>query len=219
MLFLWLFIKGIVSQTFTGPCTYHDYEGDRQRLGLAYDTSPGWCGIRYSVLNVARITAVHGLGTGMCNQCLEMQGIQGGPKVYVLAVDQKGGAGLDVAPSSFQAAFPGANILDPQTCSWRIVAPELCGTICYGSVEECTPGVRNLLPATLLPSISPAPIGFNIVGNKPTVTTTRQGPTATTTIVIETNHIQGSIFHTYGSVSNSIATTPFSLFYILAYLL
>ncbi|KAI8926381.1 hypothetical protein BC831DRAFT_228438 [Entophlyctis helioformis] len=54
----------------TGRCTYHPYEEDKARLGASYDNSPGWCGIRYSALNAARIVAVNGLGTGMCAQCI-----------------------------------------------------------------------------------------------------------------------------------------------------
>ncbi|KAJ2992211.1 hypothetical protein HDV02_003197 [Globomyces sp. JEL0801] len=119
-------------------------------------------GTRYSKLNIARITAVHGLQAGLCNQCLEMMNANGGPSVYVLAVDQKGDPGLDVAISSFSAAFPGANPLDPQTCKWRVVDPSKCGKICYGSKEECTPGVRNSLPAYLLPPLPDAPNGINI---------------------------------------------------------
>ena len=89
--------------------TYHDYEGDRNTLGRAYDNSPGWCGIRYSVLNVARITAVNGMHEGLCNQCLAVQNVNGGPVVYVLAVDQKQGEGLDIARSSYHALNPAEN--------------------------------------------------------------------------------------------------------------
>ncbi|KAI8925978.1 hypothetical protein BC831DRAFT_458506 [Entophlyctis helioformis] len=137
----------------TGRCTYHPYEEDKARLGASYDNSPAWCGIRYSALNAARIVAVNGLGTGMCAQCIEFRGANGGPSMFVLAVDQKGDPGLDVARSSFQAAFPGSNPLDPQVCAWRIVAPSNCAGVCFGSASECTPGVRNMLPANLLPPI------------------------------------------------------------------
>lgn len=141
-------------------CTFHDYEGMSAQLGLALDNSPGWCGTRYSVLNVARVTAVNGMGAGLCNQCLEITGSNGGPAVYVLAIDNKADPGLDVARSSFQALFPSANAYDPQLCNWRVVEPSRCGTICTGSAEECTPGVRNLLPAYLLPASRQAAQGL-----------------------------------------------------------
>jgi hypothetical protein len=131
--------------------TYHDYEGDRARLGRAYDNSPGWCGIRYSVLNVARITAINGMNAGLCNQCLEVQNVNGGPVVYVLAVDWKADPGLDIARSSYAALTPGANPLDPQQVRYRVVDPSHCAGICQGTADECTPGRRNLLPAYLLP--------------------------------------------------------------------
>ncbi|KAI8898152.1 hypothetical protein BC833DRAFT_590977 [Globomyces pollinis-pini] len=149
------------AQWITGQCTFHNYEGDMKSLGKQYDNTPGWCGIRYSKLNVARITAVHGLQANMCNQCLEMVNSKGGPSVFVLAVDQKGDPGLDVAKSSFMATFPGANPLDPQSCKWRVVDPTKCGTICYGSKDECTPGKRNILPIQSLPVLPDAPIGLN----------------------------------------------------------
>ncbi|OAJ37979.1 hypothetical protein BDEG_21947 [Batrachochytrium dendrobatidis JEL423] len=138
----------------TGPCTYHPYEEDLARLGAtAYDNAPGWCGIRYSALNIQRIVAVNGLGSSMCAQCLEFRNAAGGPSMFVLAVDQKGAPGLDVSHTSFQNAFPGANALDPQTCSWRITSQSYCSGTCFGSPEECTPGQRNLLPAYLLPPV------------------------------------------------------------------
>ncbi|KAJ3308738.1 hypothetical protein HDV04_000834 [Boothiomyces sp. JEL0838] len=147
-----------------GRCTYHPYEEDMKSLGNAYDNSPGWCGIRYTMLNVARIVAVHGLGAGNCNMCLEMANANGGPSVYILAVDQKGDPGLDVAKSSFQAAFPNSNALDPEVCKWRVVDHSFCGGICVGAPEECTEGQRNLLPGYLLPKLPPAVDGLN-VGN------------------------------------------------------
>jgi hypothetical protein len=141
--------------------TYHPYEEDRQALGAAYDNSPGWCGIRYSVLNVARITAVHGMNENLCGRCLAVQNVNGGPVVHVLAVDWKGDPGLDMARSSYQALNPGTNPLDPSVASYRIVDQSLCSGICQGGPEECTPGRRNLLPASLLPSrpMVPATLG------------------------------------------------------------
>nr|KAJ3412749.1 hypothetical protein HK105_002264 [Polyrhizophydium stewartii] len=139
-----------------GPCTYHPYEEDMARLGSAYDNSPAWCGFRYSALNVARIVSVNGMGDSQCGQCLEFRNAAGGPSVFVLAVDQKGAAGLDISRSSFSAAFPGQNPLDPQTCAWRIVDPSNCVGICSG-LECATPGRRNMLPASLLPPVNGPP--------------------------------------------------------------
>jgi hypothetical protein len=132
--------------------TYHDYEADRLLLGSSYDNSPGWCGIRYSVLNVARITAINGMNEGLCNQCLAVQNVNGGPIVYVLAVDQKQGPGLDIAKSSYQAINPNGDPLDPSTVRYQLVDSSHCTGICQGSREECTLGQRNLLPANLLES-------------------------------------------------------------------
>jgi hypothetical protein len=160
-----LFILASISTVFAQVlATYHDYEGDRATLGRAYDNSPGWCGIRYSVLNVARITAVNGLGESMCNQCLEVQNANGGPIVYVLAVDQKQGPGLDIARSSYAALTPAANPLDPQQVRYRVVDHSNCAGICQGTADECTPGRRNLLPANLLP---PGPFVGASLGGSP----------------------------------------------------
>ncbi|TPX60258.1 hypothetical protein SpCBS45565_g07543 [Spizellomyces sp. 'palustris'] len=148
--------KAAPSEWISAPCTFHDYEGDQTRLGESYDNSPGWCGIRYSALNTARITAVSGLGESLCNACLEIlpDGNSTSTKsTYVLAVDQKGAAGLDVARTSFQSTFPGSNPLDPQVCRYRVVDSSLCGGVCFGSAEECTAGKRCLLPANALPPI------------------------------------------------------------------
>ncbi|KAJ3278737.1 hypothetical protein HK104_002067 [Borealophlyctis nickersoniae] len=164
------------------PCTYHDYEGDKANLGAAYDNSPGWCGIRYSALNAARITAIDTMHESLCGKCLEIASSSGsGPSQYVLAIDQKGAPGLDVARTSFAAAFPGSNPLDPQSCMYRIVADEMCAGVCFGSAQECTPGVRNLLPAYLLP-----PVGSGSGGQQPQqpqqpTTTTTNAQVATTT--------------------------------------
>ncbi|KAL2911796.1 hypothetical protein HK105_208729 [Polyrhizophydium stewartii] len=135
----------------TGRCTYHPYQEDLARLGSAYDNSPGWCGIRYTALDITRVVAVNGVTAGDCAQCLEFRNAAGGPSELVLIIDQKGDPGLDVSRSSFSAAFPGQNPLDPQTCAWRIVDPSNCAGICRGSALECTPGQRNLLPASMLP--------------------------------------------------------------------
>jgi hypothetical protein len=136
-----------------GKCTFHPYESDKEKWNIEYDNSPGWCGIRYSMLNVARITAINGMNSALCNQCIQVQGSKGGPFIYVLAVDYKEAPGLDIAKSSFQALFPKSNPFDPQICRWRVVNPKYCGKICIGSEEECTPGSRNLLPASLLPTL------------------------------------------------------------------
>ncbi|KAH6568453.1 hypothetical protein BASA50_003918 [Batrachochytrium salamandrivorans] len=166
----------------TGKCTYHPYEEDLARLGgTAYDNAPGWCGIRYTALNIQRIVAVSGLGASMCAQCIEFRGAAGGPTMYVLAVDQKGSEGLDVSHTSFQNAFPSANALDPQTCAWRITDPSNCAGVCRGSAEECTPGVRNLLPAYLLPAIGSSFTPIATPTPKPAVTTDQESPEKETT--------------------------------------
>ncbi|KAJ3334914.1 hypothetical protein HDU91_002458, partial [Kappamyces sp. JEL0680] len=142
----------------------HAYEGTMQQAVASgttaqLDNSAPWCGQRYSVLNVARVVAIPNMSADKCNQCIEIIG--SADPVYVLVIDQREAYGLDIAESSYQALFPGANILDPQTCQYRFVDPSLCGTICYGSSDECTPGVRNLLPSYLLAPTSPAPIGLS----------------------------------------------------------
>ncbi|KAI8926382.1 hypothetical protein BC831DRAFT_456510 [Entophlyctis helioformis] len=144
----------------TGRCTYHPYESDGLRLGQAYDNSPGWCGYRYSALNIARITALHGITAAECGNCLQIQSSSGvGPLAHVLVVDQKGDPGLDVAKSSFAALFPGENPLDPQVCRWRVVGIEHCRGVC-GGPECAVPGVRNLLPAYLMaPGIRRVDVG------------------------------------------------------------
>lgn len=149
-----------------GRCTTHDYEGSASALGgvEALDNSPAWCGMRYSMLNIARITAVNGLNLpAYCNLCLEITGDASSNKqpVYVLAVDQKGDPGLDIARSSFQKIFPNKNWLDPQICNWRVVDSSYCTGICVGTPGECNPGSRNLLPAYLLPKMTPALYGID----------------------------------------------------------
>ncbi|KAJ3050142.1 hypothetical protein HK097_008867 [Rhizophlyctis rosea] len=171
----------------SGPCTYHDYEGDKARLGESYDSSPGWCGTRYSSLNVGRVTAVSTMNPSLCNKCLEIQSADGdGPSTYVLAIDQKGAPGLDVARSSFASTFPHDNPLDPQTCRWRVVEDSYCSGVCFGVKEECSPGVRNDLPAYLLPKVEsgkgyspPAANPAPAPAPRPTTTTT-QAPKPTT---------------------------------------
>ncbi|KAL2911798.1 hypothetical protein HK105_208731 [Polyrhizophydium stewartii] len=143
----------VSSEWQTGRCTYHPYQEDLARLGSAYDNSPGWCGIRYTALDITRVVAVNGVTAGDCAQCLEFRNAAGGPSEFVLIIDQKGDPGLDISRSSFSAAFPGQNPLDPQTCAWRIVDPSNCAGICRGSALECTPGQRNLLPASQLPPL------------------------------------------------------------------
>ncbi|KAL2911794.1 hypothetical protein HK105_208727 [Polyrhizophydium stewartii] len=137
----------------TGRCTYHPYQEDLARLGSAYDNSPGWCGIRYTALDITRVVAIRGVTAGQCAQCLEFRNAAGGPSEFVLIIDEKGAEGLDISRSSFSSAFPGQNPLDPQTCAWRIVDPSNCAGICRGSALECTPGQRNLLPASQLPPL------------------------------------------------------------------
>jgi hypothetical protein len=129
-------------------CTYNDYEGEMLRFGSAFDLSPGWCGIRYTMLNVKRIVAVDIMNEKMCNKCLEIKGVgvRGG-SVFVLAVDKKGLNGLDISKTAFKKIFPGKNELDPERCNWRVVDKSFCKNICNGSKLECTEGVRNLLPA------------------------------------------------------------------------
>jgi hypothetical protein len=112
------------------------------------------------MLNLARIVAVHGMDANGCNRCLEVQNAKGGPSVYVWATDKKEAPGLDISRESFQLVTPGANVLDPQVCRWKVVDNEKCGRICFGSSEECTTGSRNVLPASLLPNLPPAPFGI-----------------------------------------------------------
>ncbi|KAL2911792.1 hypothetical protein HK105_208725 [Polyrhizophydium stewartii] len=137
----------------TGRCTYHPYQEDFAKQGAAADNAPGWCGIRYTALDVTRVVAINGVTAGQCAQCLEFRNAAGGPSEFVLIIDEKGAEGLDISRSSFSAAFPGQNPLDPQTCAWRIVDPSNCAGICRGSALECTPGQRNLLPASMLPPL------------------------------------------------------------------
>ena len=146
----------------SGRCTFHPYEEDFARLGQDLDNSPGWCGIRYSVLNLARIVAVNGLEAKNCVQCLEVSSASGGPKTFILAVDKKSDPGLDVAKSSYEAMFPGKNPLDPQLCQWKVVSYQKCGGICVAGEEECSTGKRNLLPAYLLPKYPSAQIGLDV---------------------------------------------------------
>jgi len=155
-LFLALFVS---SQSV--PCTFHDYEGSYQTYGIQLDNNPPYCGERYSVLNVARIVATSFMEPNMCNQCIQIFGSPG-HSLYVLAVDKREAFGLDIAGSSFQALFPESNILDPQTCTYQIVDPSFCGSICAGSAEECTPGVKNNLIASLLPPASQNFIGLSV---------------------------------------------------------
>lgn len=96
--------------------------------------------------------------------------------VYVLAVDLKGAPGLDVAKTSFAAAFPDANPYDPQMCRWRVVSDGYCGGVCFGVGEECTPGVRNLLPANLLGSADPPASGSSSPTSSSSPFTTSSSP-------------------------------------------
>lgn len=150
----------VMAQSWTARCTYHDYEGDQARYGIqAYDDSPGWCGIRYSSLNLARVTAAHTITPQLCGKCLAVQSASSSsaPVHYLLMIDQKGDPGLDIAKTSFQALFPNNNPLDPETCNFAVVDDKFCSGICFGSTDECTPGVRNSLPAYLLPPVTPPP--------------------------------------------------------------
>ncbi|KAJ3304468.1 hypothetical protein HDV03_002812 [Kappamyces sp. JEL0829] len=173
----------------TVPCTMNAYEQTFQAAlssdGMALlDSSAPWCGQRYSVLNNARIVSVSGMSSDLCNQCIEIVGA--GSSVYAWAVDQREAHGLDIAESSYQALFPNSNLLDPQTCQWRVVSPSYCGTICYGSAEECTPGVKNLLPASLLPSVGIAPQGLGAGKAVQAATTVSATLAATLTVSVTT---------------------------------
>ncbi|KAL5035385.1 hypothetical protein RTP6_003089 [Batrachochytrium dendrobatidis] len=148
--------RAVATSGTADRCTSHPYEQDLARFGAAtYDNAPGWCGIRYSSLDITRIVAVHGLDESMCGQCIEFKNAAGGPAQYVLAVDQKADPGLDLAITSLKNAFPGQDPLNPQKCDWKVVDQQFCAGICHGSSEECTPGKRNLLPAYLLPRVQP----------------------------------------------------------------
>ena len=153
----------VSAQSGTVRCTFHDYEGTFNTFGMQLDYSPPYCGMRYSVLNNARVMAVSFMEPGMCNQCIQVFGASGS-SAYILAVDRKEADGLDIAGSSFQALFPGSNVLDPQTCSYQVVDHSYCAGICSGSAEECTLGVKNNLPANLLPAA-----GQNTNGLSPSV--------------------------------------------------
>ena len=147
-MFQFLLIASIAAQGMSGSsarCTYHDYES--YEPVASFENSPGWCGIRYSQLNLARITAVNGLGGDGCAKCLRVSGPAG--SLYVLAVDTKADPGLDIARTSF-AAITNTNVLNPISCSWTVVADSFCQGICTGTAAECTPGRRNLLPAPIL---------------------------------------------------------------------
>ena len=143
-----LLIAYVSAQGMSGSsarCTYHDYESYEPVAN--FENSPGWCGIRYSQLNLARITAVNGLGGDGCAKCLRVSGPAG--SLYVLAIDTKADPGLDIARSSF-AAITNENVLNPVSCSWTVVADSFCSGICTGTAAECTPGQRNLFPAPYL---------------------------------------------------------------------
>ncbi|KAL2911795.1 hypothetical protein HK105_208728 [Polyrhizophydium stewartii] len=188
----------------TGRCTYHPYEEDMARLGDSYDNGPGWCGFRYTALNVARIVAVHGMDDGQCGQCLEFRNAAGGPSIFVLAVDWKGDPGLDLSRSSFAAAFPGQNPLDPQTCAWRYVPISSCGArICFG-VECATPGKRNLLPANLLPPVS-KPVLHGLDPNAGTQPQPKPQPVTTTRSAAPT-----TVIRTIAPVSRTFTSAPAS---------
>jgi hypothetical protein len=150
-------ISTTLSQWTSLPCTMHDYEGPLASDPRLYDNAAPYCGHRYSILNIARIVALPNMNPGLCNQCVEIRGEQ---SVYVLVVDQREAYGLDIASSSYQSLFPNDNVLNPHTCQYRIVDPSLCGKICYGSEQECTTGVRNLLPGYLLSETGIAPSGL-----------------------------------------------------------
>jgi hypothetical protein len=164
-----------------GPCTAHFYE-DLRPLKEKMDYNPGWCGTRYTMLNLARITAVHGITADGCNKCLQVQNARGGPSIFVWATDRKEAPGLDISRESFQRMTPGSNVLDPQVCRWQVVPNERCGRICFGSSEECTSGVRNSLPAPLLPSMPPAPFGFESVPSSETTTQNVTAPIVSTSL-------------------------------------
>ncbi|RKO96069.1 hypothetical protein CAUPRSCDRAFT_12231, partial [Caulochytrium protostelioides] len=107
---------------FVGLCTYHNYEGDMATFGpTAYDNSPGWCGYRYSSMDLSRVMAMNSIQAATCNSCWAVRSATdaSSPTRYILAIDQKGAEGLDIAKSSFEAIFPNANPADPQTCNWE----------------------------------------------------------------------------------------------------
>jgi hypothetical protein len=215
---------------FQDRCTFHDYESYKPLR--QYDNSPGWCGVRYSVLNVARITAVNGMNADGCNRCLEVTGADGTNPIYVLAVDFKADPGLDIAKSSYMALFPNQNPLDPNICRWRRVNPSFCGKICFGTSEECTPGQRNLLPGYLLAPSDIAPqdtfesiVSFSKFGrvdsfksekltsiSTPPIVKEVSEPTASTAGNPKTDEINfGSTLQMFGSVPNSSNAKVFGI--------
>lgn len=151
MINIFLFINFVFA--FTGRCTYHDYEGGMMKLGPeAYDNAPGWCGIRYSSLDLTRVMAINGINEGGCNKCYQVSSPYS--SLYILAIDYKADPGLDISKSGFQALFPNDDPLNPQVCDWQEVDFSFCADICNGVKEECSLGVRNLLPASILKTYS-----------------------------------------------------------------
>ncbi|RKO97737.1 hypothetical protein CAUPRSCDRAFT_10612 [Caulochytrium protostelioides] len=137
----------------TGRCTYHDYEAlQKEYTPSVFDNSPGWCGYRYSSMRLTHVMAMNGVTGLKCNTCYAVRDAVRAdtPTQYILAIDQKGDPGLDIALTAFKQIFPNENPLDPQTCSWEEVDASNCFDICRGAAEECTQGVRNSLPAFLL---------------------------------------------------------------------
>ncbi|RKO97810.1 hypothetical protein CXG81DRAFT_27262 [Caulochytrium protostelioides] len=142
------------AQAFSGLCTYHNYEGDMASRGSSsYDSSPGWCGYRYSSMDLSRVMAMNSINGASCNTCWAVRDAsKSGPPTYILAIDQKGAEGLDIALTAFKAIFPYANPADPQTCAWEQVDTSYCFDVCRGSDLECTQSLRNTLPISQLGS-------------------------------------------------------------------
>lgn len=135
-----------VPEPFT--CTYHDYEGMYSTLGLALDNSPGWCGIRYSKLDLTRVIALNGINEKDCNKCIQIFG-ESGLFEYVLVIDLKVAAGIDMSKSVMQKIFPSQDPLNPKSCSYNFVDFSFCSDICTGNKFECTESTRNIIPPYL----------------------------------------------------------------------
>ncbi|KAI8373309.1 hypothetical protein BD560DRAFT_467202 [Blakeslea trispora] len=111
--------------------TPEDYYGlGEEALRISYPA----CGMPYSELNLARITAVQAIDTANeCGQCLKVTNLNTGEHIYVLAVD-KGGRGLDISIPAFESLF--GQKTDPSPAKWTNVKKSNCEGI-------YTPGQLN----------------------------------------------------------------------------
>lgn len=178
---------------------------------------PGWCGIRYSSLNVQRIVSMSNISPELCGKCVKLQGANGGPVQYALAMDQRGAAGLDISKTTYENMFPGQNPLNPQQCVYEVVHDSFCSGICCGVGEECTPGVRNSLPAYLLPAASGCPSfsgrGGEIQSLSAKTVQKIYSPTSTSASVMYTVPASSSITTAITTSSDPSSSTPHTSIY------